>query len=189
MCKSGALMDPMASQDKENFVNKFTALSNIYHEIEGLTKADNLVLKKSCEYIIENDALRVDPEAVFADGGVLGLFRSEIKECISILEEHGYLHVAQNLGNDGDGYSCHYQVTHHGLSHYAESYIPDYYVILDNVIRLIVNGSAHNNVSIQEKMNIPIVIINYILDTLASRDHIKLSKTTSGRVQIYNLSV
>ncbi|MCJ8352352.1 toll/interleukin-1 receptor domain-containing protein [Moritella sp.] len=163
--------------------------SSVYHEIGGLTKADNLVLKESCEYIIENDDIMVKPESLFGDGDILGFSRSEIKDCIEVLEQHGYLDVSRYLGGGGDNYSCRYRVTTYGLDNYAKSYIPDYSATLDKVISLIVNEDINNNTAIQEKTNKSIVIINHILDVLESNGHVKLSKTMGGMVQVYNVSV
>jgi hypothetical protein len=162
--------------------------SSVYHEIGGLTKADNLVLKESCQYIIENDDAMVNPESLFGDGDKLGFSRSEIKDCIEVLEQNGYLDVSKYLGGGGDNYACHYKVTTYGLDSYAESYISDYSEVLDKAVSLIVNEGANSNAAIQEKLNKPITIINHILNVLESKEHVKLSKTIGGLVHIFNVS-
>lgn len=161
--------------------------SSVYHEIDGLTKADNLVLKESCQYIIENDDVMVNPESLFGDGVKLGFSRSEIKDCIEVLEKNGYLDVSRYLGG-GDNYACDYKVTTYGLDSYAKSYISNYSEILDKAISLIVNEGANSNAALQEKLNKPIIIINHILNVLESNDHVKLSKTIGGLVHIFNVS-
>lgn len=161
--------------------------SSVYHEIGDLTKADNLVLKESCQYIIENDAVVVNPESLFGDGDKFGFGRSEIKDCIEVLEENGYLDVSGYLGG-GDNYACHYRVTIYGFDSYAKSYISDYSEILDKAVSLIVNENADSNVAIQEKLNKSIIIINHILDVLESNGYVKLSKTFGGQVHIFNVS-
>ncbi|MGI2227083.1 toll/interleukin-1 receptor domain-containing protein [Shewanella frigidimarina] len=163
--------------------------TSVYHEIGGLTKADNLVLKESCEYIIENDDIMVNPESLFGDRNKLGFSRAEIKDCIEVLEQNGYLDVSRYLGGGGDNYACHYRVTTSGLDNFAKSYISDYSQILNKAVSLIVNEGINSNAGIQEKTNQPIVIINHILDVLESNDYVKLSKTIGGMVQIYNVSV
>ncbi|MDN3403345.1 toll/interleukin-1 receptor domain-containing protein [Pseudoalteromonas sp. APC 3213] len=161
--------------------------TSVYHEIGGLTKADNLVLKESCEYIIQNDGIIVSPESLFGDGDKLGFSRAEIKDCIEVLEQNGYLDVSRYFGS-GDDYSCNYRVTTYGLDNFTGTYIPDYSETLDKAVSLIVNERASSNFAIQEKTGKPIVIINHILDVLESNDHIKLSKTLDGAVHIYNVS-
>ncbi|MFU2508820.1 toll/interleukin-1 receptor domain-containing protein [Pseudoalteromonas sp. ASV78] len=161
--------------------------TSVYHEIGGLTKADNLVLKESCEYIIQNDDIMVSPESLFGDGDKLGFSRAEIKDCIEVLEQNGYLDVSRYFGSEDD-YSCNYRVTTYGLDNFTRTYIPDYSETLDKAVSLIVNERSSSNFAIQEKTGKPIVIINHILDVLESNDHVKLSKTLDGAVHIYNVS-
>lgn len=162
--------------------------TSVYHEIGGLTKADNLVLKESCEYAIENDDIMINPESLFGDGEKLGFSRAEIKDCIEVLEQNGYLDVSRYLGGGRDNYSCHFRVTKYGLDNYARSYIHDYSETLEKIVSLIVNEDINSNAGIQEKIDKPILIINHILDVLESNNHVKLSKTIGGMVQIYNVS-
>lgn len=161
--------------------------TSVYHEIGGLTKADNLVLKESCEYIIGNDNNMVNPESLFGDGDKLGFSRAEIKDCIEVLEQNGYLDVSRYLGGGGND-SCHFRVTTYGVDNYARSYITDYSEILEKTVSLIVNEGVNSNLGIQEKINKPILIINHILDVLESSSHVKLSKTLGGMVKVYNVS-
>lgn len=162
--------------------------TSVYHEIGGLTKADNLVLKESCEYAIENDDIMINPELLFGNGEKLGFSRAEIKDCIEVLEQNGYLDVSRYFGGGGDNYSCRFRITTYGLDNYARSYITDYSEILEKVISLIVNEGISSNAGIQEKIDKPIVVINHILDVLESNNHVKLSKTIGEMIQIYNVS-
>jgi hypothetical protein len=130
----------------------------------------------------------VNPESLFGDGDKLGFSRAEIKDCIEVLEQNGYLDVSRYFGGGGDNYACHYRVTTFGLDNFARTYIADYSETLDKAVSLIVNEGINSNAAIQEKINKPIVIINHILDILESNDHVKLSKTIGGMVQIYNVS-
>jgi hypothetical protein len=162
--------------------------SSVYHEIGGLTKADNLILKESCECIIGNGHGMVDPDSLFGSGDELGFSRFEIKDCIEILEQNGYLDVTRYMGGGVNSYMCHYSVTTYGLENYVQSYITDYSETLDKTVSLIVNEGIDNNRSIQEKTSKPIMIINHILNVLESNDHIKSIKTLDGTFLISNVS-
>lgn len=162
--------------------------TSVYHEIGGLTKADNLVLKESCEFAIENNDTIINPESLFGGGEKLGFGRAEIKDCIEVLEQNGYLDVSRYLGGGRDNYSCHFRVTTYGLENYSRSYITDYSETLEKVVSLIVNERVNSNAGIKEKIDKPIIIINHILNILESNSHVKLSKTLGGMVQIYNVS-
>lgn len=158
--------------------------TSVYHEIGGLTKSDNLVLKESCEYLIENNDIGVDPEQLFGDGEKLGFSRSEVKDCIEILEKNGYLDVELYSGDDKDDYSCFFRVTISGMECYAKSYITDYSETVEKIISLIVNEGIESNTDIREKINKPIIIINHILDMLELNGYVKLSKSMRDIVQI-----
>lgn len=64
-----------------------------YHEIGGLTKADSLILKASCDQVIETGDIFINPELLFSSGNDFGFSRAEIKDCIEVLENNGYLDV------------------------------------------------------------------------------------------------
>jgi len=162
--------------------------SSKYHEIGGLTKADNLVLKESCDFVIQNNDFLVNPDVVFGDGGTLGFSRGEIKDCIEILESHGYLDVSRYLGRKGDSYSCHYRVTTVGFESYARAYIDGYEAIIDKVVSAIVNENITSNNNLASKVGESIIVVNHILNVLESDGHVKLIKQIGGVVQIYHVA-
>jgi len=175
--------------DKPPLGNTPAHTSSKYHEIGGLTKADNLVLKESCESAIQNNDFLVEPEAVFGDGSSLGFSRSEIKDCIEILEGHYYLDVSRYLGSRAkDSYSCFYRITSGGFEEYARAYIDGYNEIIDNVVSAIVNENITTNKSLSSKTSQPLIIMNHILNLLEINGHIKLSKQVDRTVQIYHVA-
>lgn len=158
-----------------------------YHEIGGLTKADSLILKASCDQVIETGDIFINPELLFSSGNDFGFSRAEIKDCIEVLENNGYLDVTRFLGA-GDNYDCQYKVTTYGLDKYAYAYISDYSSIIEGIISAIVNENMTNNAELQEKIGEEIIIINHILDALEAKGHIKLSKFLGGGIQIYHVA-
>jgi hypothetical protein len=162
--------------------------SSKYNEIGGLTKADNLVLKTSCEFIIEKNDIMIDPEILFSDGSKLGFNRGELKDCIEVLENHGYLDVSRYLGGGKDSYKCNYQVTTYGFDKYSIAYIDGYNTIIENIVSAIVNENIDDNNELASKVGEPIVIVDHILDVLESNGHIKLSKSLGGTIDIYHIS-
>ena len=158
-----------------------------YHEIGGLTKADNLILKASCDRVIETGDVFVNPESLFSNGNDFGFSRGEIKDCIEVLEDNGYLDVTRFLG-DRDNYGCHYKVTTYGFDKYANAYISDYASIVDGVVSAIVNENMTSNAELQEKIGKEVVVINHILEVLESNGHVKLSKFIGGGIQIHHVA-
>jgi hypothetical protein len=163
--------------------------TTVYHEIGGLTKADNLVLKETCDFMVQKDSylLLVNPETVFGDGSKLGFSKVEIEDCIEVLENNGYFNVTRFIGG-GESYGCRIQVTENGFDSYLQAYVDDYNSIIEKVISLVVNEGVVSNIEIFSKLNKPKVIVNNILIALESRSHIKLSKFTDGSIHIYHVS-
>ena len=163
--------------------------SSIYHEIGGLTKADNLILKEACEFVVHNDNdLFIDPEKVFGDGGSLGFGRGEIEECIEILENHGFFKVTRFFGRGNTSYSCHIQITEFGFESFLTAYKDDYNDVVKKVISAIVNENIQSNVELVSKINDPIVIVNHIFDVLESKGHIKITKFLGGNINIHHVA-
>ncbi|WP_157314200.1 hypothetical protein [Chitinibacter sp. GC72] len=161
---------------------------SIYNEIGGITKADNLVLKESCEYCLQSEDFFIDPEQLFPDVNTLGFKRSEIKDCIEILEQHGYITVSHFIGGGLEGYGCRYQITEYGFETYAAAYIANYSGIVANVISEVVNNQMNSNLDLQTKTAQPITLINHILTTLESRGHVNLVKYLGGNIHVYNVA-
>lgn len=158
-----------------------------YYEIGGLTKADNLILKISCDQAIEAGDIFINPESLFSNGNDFGFSRAEIKDCIEVLEENGYLDVTRFLGG-GDNYGCHYKVTTYGFDKYANAYVSDYASIVEGVVSAIVNEKMTSNAELQEKIRGEVIVINYILDVLEANGYIKLSKLIGGGIQIHHVA-
>ena len=139
------------------------------------------------QYITRNNATRIKSENVFDDNDNIGFSRSEIKDCIEVLENHGYLNVVKQ-GGIGDSYRCRYKVTPFGFDNYARAYIDDYSTIMDRIVSAIVNEDINNNNDLVSKVGESLIIVNHILDVLELNDHVKLIKTASDMVLITHIA-
>jgi len=163
--------------------------SSVYHEIGGLTKADNLILKEACDFMIQEDNGHIlDPEKIFGDGSRFGFSKIQIEDCIEMLENHRHFHVTRFFGGGNTSYGCHIQVTEHGFNNYLKAYMVDYNNIVENVISAIVNEKIQSNLEIISKLNKPTVIINHIIEVLESNNHIKSTKFLGGNISIYHVA-
>lgn len=160
--------------------------SSIFNEIGGLTKSDNLVLKRACEYLIDKHASHINPEELYGDGTEFGLSREDIKDSVEILENKGYLNVSRFFGNGKNTYSFHFRVSTYGFENYARVYIANYQEIISKVISAIVNDDLKANDSVSSKLSVPIAIVDHIFDLLEANSHVRLSKEISRRKQIYH---
>lgn len=162
--------------------------SMTYTEIGGLTKADNLILKESCEWIIKNTDRMVNPDSLFSDGSRLGFSREEIQDCIEILNSQGYFKVSWYLGGSQNSYSCHYRITVSGFNSFLKAYHPEYDEYFNQIVSLIVNENVQSNYDLREKLKLPLVIIDNFLELLELNGKLGLSKTLGGQIQIHHVA-
>ncbi len=104
--------------------------------IPDLTKADNLVLKLSCEDAISHGDLLIEPEKVFAGEGEEEFVfpESELSDSMEVLDRRGFITLHRTTGVRL--YS--YLITLFGFDQYVQTYIPEYSEIQQKVMQLIV---------------------------------------------------
>lgn len=147
-----------------------------------------MILKKACEYLVDNRASLINPEEVYGDGGTLGLSRDDVKDSVEILETNGYLDVSKFYGGGKESYSFHFRVSTYGFENFAQSYIPDYQEIVTKVISAIVNDDLRANDLIANKIGEPITIIDHIFHFLEAKSQIRLGNEISRRKQIFHVA-
>lgn len=157
-----------------------------YLKIDGLSTGDSLVLKESCEYVIENNDYSITPELLFGNGEAFGLSHSTIKDSLEILDQQGYIDVTQFLG--GDSFTCYYSITTFGFDSYMRSHLANYDEIVSSIIGLIVNEGLVDNASIQAKSGQKIIIVNHVLNLLETNSHLMLTRTLCGTYYIDSVS-
>lgn len=151
--------------------------------IAGLVELDNLILKISSEFIIENDEYYVDPERIFWGDGGLGMGKQDVLDSIEVLESHGYLNVTRFIGG-----GCHYEVSDLGFDKYAQAYIPNYANIVNEIIRLIVNEEILDSDSLSEKTGSPKKVTRHVMTVLEQNGHVRLSNSIGGPQSIYHVA-
>jgi len=155
-----------------------------FADIPGLTQIDNLVLKKSCDYDIDNNVHILNPGTLFIENDALLVPENELKDSLEMLDRGGFIKLYRTIGA---GFS-HYQITTHGMESYLNAYLSDYQDLIRDVIALIVNKDMHSNAEIIEETKRPQRLVDHILDWLDINGHIDLTKTVGGGVHIFNVS-
>ncbi len=152
--------------------------------IPGLTKIDSLILKLSCEEAIKIGYPHINAVTIYEQLKAYEIPENDFNETIEILDNRGHIEATRVLG----GAIPHYSITTYGFDEYARVYVTDYNRIVKAVVFQIVNHNAKNSSSIATSVMQPDMIIDHILDVLASKGLIKLSKTIGGGVNIFNVS-
>ena len=156
--------------------------------VEGLTSTDNLVLKKSCEFAIDNNTFFIHPDIIFGHYKEADLTNQQILRSIEFLDSVGYLSISRDMGGSGEWLGFDYKITDYGFDKYAHTYLEEYDKILITIIGLIVNEKVYNNFDLSNKSNQPLIFIDHIIRFLASNQHIKISESIVGKIVINHTS-
>jgi hypothetical protein len=148
--------------------------------IGELNNIDSLVFRLSCERLLEfgNDFL--DPENIFLKDGKNIVPELDVKDSLEMLDRNGYIKLSRPFFE--------YQITTYGFEVYASSCIPNYQDRVTALISAIVNQKLGNNIALQQELNEPQVLINYILNVLESKNHLTQVKTLGGFSYIQDIS-
>lgn len=159
-----------------------------YAEIGGITKADNIVFKKSCEYALKHNSSAIYPNKIFNDENNFDLSKSDIKDSIEILEEHGYIEVSRTSVSDFEDYNCYYKISPRGFKEFGEAYLDEYSIIFDKIVSAVINEKFESNLELQSKLDLPIYLINQTLELLHLHGYITLVKAIGGDTLITDVS-
>ena len=147
--------------------------------VPGLTPVDSLVLKLSVEMAIEEEqAQHVNVDKLIEKASSFDVPEDEVIEALEILDQRGYHEQARIIGG-GRKYS-YFKITTYGFDEYARVYIPDYDSLIMSVASQILNHGKDNNKEINQVLNHPQLIIDFILDVMHNRGWIRVSKRVGG---------
>jgi hypothetical protein len=160
----------------------------ILTEVDGLESIDNLVLKTSCEFLLENPDHFIDPKNLFGESNPDAPPKSEVIEAINVLEDRGYFSVSRSFGGGPEHWGCHYRVTFFGFQQYCSTYVPKFGAIVDQAAGLIANKEADTNFKLRDSLKIQLMIANHIIRLLENKGYLRVSKEISERILIYDVS-
>jgi len=162
--------------------------STILANVDGLEGIDNLVLKSSCEFLLENPDSFIDPKDLFGKSNSVATPISEVIESINVLEDKGYFSVSRFFGGGPQHWGCYYRVTLLGFQQYCSAYVSNFEAIVDQAAGLIANKEENTSFGLQDSLKIPLMIANHIIRLLESNEYIRVSKENSERIYIYDVS-
>jgi TIR domain len=158
---------------------KYTQLN--IASVPSLSTIDTVVLKTICEVSQEIGAAWVHTQQVKGRTKDLGISDGDLYESIDILSERYFVKGQGTFGSRGIDF---FQITPAGFESYAKVFLPDFSNLVDQVLVSIVNQHLDTNTALSIHLGNPIVLINYALDVLDRRGHIKIGKTMGGGVHV-----
>lgn len=161
--------------------------SAVLQNIDGLEAIDNLVLKTSCEYLVEHPDQPIDPKDIFGENSEAPP-KSEILDSIDVLEDEGYVSVSRTMGGGPDHWGRTFQVTLFGFEEYCHAYFEEYGELIDKCAGLIVNSEPKTNYMLRDSLNIPLMMANHVIRVLEDGGYVKLSGVLSEQISVYDVS-
>lgn len=160
----------------------------ILTNVNGLENIDNLVLKSSCEFLLENPDYPIDPQKLFGESNPDAPPKSEVIDAIDVLEDGGYFSVSRTFGGGPEHWGCHYQVTLYGFQQYCSAYVPNFGGIVDQAAGLIANKEADTNFELRDLLKIPLMTANHIIRLLENEGYLRTGNEIGERILIYEVS-
>jgi len=150
-----------------------------------LTRTDTLVLKSACEKSIQKGVDWITLQDISSDLSALGISSDQAHDAIEVLDEAFLIEAQHQIGGRPDFF----RITPHGFESFAEAFMPEFPSTVDRTLLAIVNRDLLTNDAIAAHLAMPMVIIDYALDTLANRGFIKVAKTMGGGAHVHDITV
>lgn len=157
------------------------------NEIDDIVPIDNFVLKKSCEYMLENPHSIIKPHELFASEQNENPPKSDVMDAIKVLESDNYLNVSYFFGG-GDNWGCHYRPTLFGFQTFCENYIEGFDKLIDRIAAALVNEEADTNEGLSTLLDESIYLTEHVMKLFDNNNLLKLTEYSSGLTRAYSLS-
>lgn len=165
-------------------------LSKIFeslNEINGIVPIDNFVLKKSCEYMMNNPHSVIEPHHLFSSVQDGNPSKDDVMDAIKVLESDSYIRVSYHSGGV-DNWGCDYRPTLFGFQTYCENYIEGFDKLIDRIAAALVNEEADSNEELNKLLDEPIYLIEHVMRLFENNGLLKLTEYIGGLISAYSLS-
>lgn len=149
--------------------------------IKGLSKEDMLVLKISCEASVEKERRFINTTDIIPELDAKGISSAVLNKSLLNLDEMGYLKAGRVLGSPNIEF---FNTTARGYEAYAQAYTDDFDGLVRKVLAAVVEEGLFTNDDLSTFFDLPIPVVNYIIDILVERNYVKLGKAAGGAVLI-----
>lgn len=147
------------------------------NKIEGLRPDEAQILKLLGETAVKRNTCRLSAKTLEDDCESIGIDKKALSDIIEILESKQIVECTRTVASK---MPIRISLTDFGLSVYTSTYVKNLEEITRKVGLAIVNGNIGRSSEITNELDIPIIVINDIVDTFAIKDWIRTRKTASG---------
>lgn len=149
--------------------------------IKGLSEEEMLVLKISCEASVEKERRFINTSDIMPELDAKGISGAVLNKSLLNLDELGYLKAGRVLGSPNIEF---FNTTARGYEAYAQAYTDDFDGQVRKVLAAVVDEGLFTNDDLSTYFDLPIPVVNYIIDILVERNYVKLGKAAGGAVLI-----
>ncbi len=153
-------------------------------KVSGLKKIDCLLLKLAGDKAIENGhRFEIRTEEMLNKAMSQDVSRYNFYESLAVLGDKRYFKLNRVFGGEPHepelksltrGGVPDFSITIHGFEQYAKAYIPNYTSVVRDVRLQIVNYKKSDSASIASALDVPLRLVDHVLDRLDQRGLIKI---------------
>ena len=153
--------------------------TTLVDRIPGLDETDTLILKLSCEKAIERKYPLVEAKEFYQERiKTYDIHEENYYECLDILDSRKYIEGYRVA--DGTDRINRFRITLFGFDQYARAYLAEYDKLIEAISFQVVNTHRNNSLKISNALDLPIMIVNHVLDLLESNGLVVLSRIVTG---------
>ncbi len=149
-----------------------------------LHKIDNIILRLLCDKAMQLNDFHIHPHILKEDILKYNISETQFRESLDILDRKYYIKGTKAQG----GLMVILEISTFAFDKYINNILPDYNIILNNVISLIVNKNVNNNENIIKELNVNKIVVNHILNVLELKNYVKLTRAQGNFIFIFNIS-
>lgn len=149
--------------------------------IPGLTKEELFILKLSCEYSVEKERRFINTSDLRQALEAKGIGGHLLNKSLLNLDEQGYIKAGRVMGSPNIEF---FNTTTTGYETYARAYVDDFDGLMKKILTAVVEEGLVTNDDLSSNFNLPMAVVNYIIDIFVDRNLVKLGKAAGGGILI-----
>lgn len=149
--------------------------------IPGLSREEMQILKTSCEYSVEKDRRFINTSDIMPELTARGVDLAQLNKSLLNLDEQGLIKAGRVLGSPNIEF---FNTTASGYEAYAHAYLDDFDGLMKKVLAAVEEERLVTNDDLSSSFNLPMAVVNYMIDIWVARNYVKLGKSSGGSILI-----
>lgn len=149
-----------------------------------LNKTDNIIFNLSCEAYLSSGHNSVNLSDIYNQIRDYDIEDNDIAESLEILASKSFIKPTRVLG----GAIPFFFITHYGFDTFIRQKYHDYDLIVKDIGFKVINEGMKTAHELSHALNIPIALVDHIIESLENNNLVKSAKSIGGIRQIYHIS-